>query len=225
MTSWLSLGLCEYPSPRPGTRSTCCGRITRCTSAGRGPSATGPATSRCRTPTSFSSRLPPQRAPDRLRVRRVRPRRLPHRRRHRRGRARQAHDLPGPRGPRRRRLVRAHARELAAASRCRRPIRVAGMVFGARDAYPVVLPEYRRRTNRSTRTSSSMSCRTSSRRTTSSCWPTEPPASWPSRRSAVKRGQRVIVNSGTAGMGYDLPAAIGAAFALVAQPAVGRAGA
>jgi acetolactate synthase-1/2/3 large subunit len=29
----------------------------------------------------------------------------------------------------------------------------------------------------------------------------------------VKRGQRVIVNSGTAGMGYDLPAAIGACFA------------
>jgi acetolactate synthase I/II/III large subunit len=31
---------------------------------------------------------------------------------------------------------------------------------------------------------------------------------------AVKRGQRLIANSGTAGMGYDLPAAIGAAFAL-----------
>jgi acetolactate synthase I/II/III large subunit len=31
---------------------------------------------------------------------------------------------------------------------------------------------------------------------------------------AVKRGQRLIVNSGTAGMGYDLPAAVGAAFAL-----------
>jgi len=31
---------------------------------------------------------------------------------------------------------------------------------------------------------------------------------------AVKPGQRLIANSGTAGMGYDLPAAIGAAFAL-----------
>jgi acetolactate synthase-1/2/3 large subunit len=30
---------------------------------------------------------------------------------------------------------------------------------------------------------------------------------------AFKRGQRLLVNSGTAGMGYDLPAAIGAAFA------------
>jgi len=28
-----------------------------------------------------------------------------------------------------------------------------------------------------------------------------------------KRGQRMLVNSGTAGMGYDLPAAVGAAFA------------
>ena len=31
---------------------------------------------------------------------------------------------------------------------------------------------------------------------------------------AVKRGQRLLVNSGTAGMGYDLPAAVGAACAL-----------
>lgn len=40
---------------------------------------------------------------------------------------------------------------------------------------------------------------------------------------AVKRGQRLIANSGTAGMGYDLPAAIGAAFALRggADPAAG----
>jgi acetolactate synthase-1/2/3 large subunit len=36
----------------------------------------------------------------------------------------------------------------------------------------------------------------------------------PFQALAVKRGQRLIVNSGTAGMGYDLPAAIGAAFAL-----------
>jgi acetolactate synthase-1/2/3 large subunit len=36
---------------------------------------------------------------------------------------------------------------------------------------------------------------------------------------AVKRGQRLIANSGTAGMGYDLPAAIGAAFALRAGDA------
>ena len=34
----------------------------------------------------------------------------------------------------------------------------------------------------------------------------------------LKRGQRVIVNSGTAGMGYDLPAAIGAACARAAGP-------
>ncbi|MDR3636535.1 MAG: thiamine pyrophosphate-binding protein [Isosphaeraceae bacterium] len=34
----------------------------------------------------------------------------------------------------------------------------------------------------------------------------------------LKRGQRVIVNSGTAGMGYDLPAAIGAACARRAGP-------
>ncbi len=34
----------------------------------------------------------------------------------------------------------------------------------------------------------------------------------------IKRGQRVIVNSGTAGMGYDLPAAIGAACARRAGP-------
>jgi acetolactate synthase-1/2/3 large subunit len=30
---------------------------------------------------------------------------------------------------------------------------------------------------------------------------------------SVKEGQRLLVNSGTAGMGYDLPAAVGAAFA------------
>jgi len=38
----------------------------------------------------------------------------------------------------------------------------------------------------------------------------------------LKRDQRVIVNSGTAGMGYDLPAAIGAACARRAGPAGGR---
>jgi len=34
----------------------------------------------------------------------------------------------------------------------------------------------------------------------------------------VKRGQRILVNSGTAGMGYDLPAAVGAAFARRVAP-------
>ena len=38
----------------------------------------------------------------------------------------------------------------------------------------------------------------------------------------LKRHQRVIVNSGTAGMGYDLPAAIGAACARRARPSGGR---
>jgi len=42
----------------------------------------------------------------------------------------------------------------------------------------------------------------------------------PFQAFTVKRGQRLIANSGTAGMGYELPAAVGAAFALSAAPAM-----
>lgn len=41
---------------------------------------------------------------------------------------------------------------------------------------------------------------------------------------AFKRGQRLLVNSGTAGMGYDLPAAVGAAFARRTGRSGARAG-
>jgi acetolactate synthase-1/2/3 large subunit len=83
-----------------------------------------------------------------------------------------------------------------------------------RRRYPVVVPEYRRRAEPVNPYVfvDELSLRLGPRETVvcangSACVVTL-------QALALQRGQRLIVNSGTAGMGYDLPAAIGAAFAL-----------
>ena len=164
----------------------------------------------------LSPGLPPEHPPDRLRVRGLRPRGAGGGRRHRRRRAAQAHDHPdvpvhtdagffldarcrqrsATGAPRRRRRDRrrgspgvwhaARATRSCCPSTADRTAPVNPYVFvdelsDACEDDDIVVMRQRRRLRRGL-----------------------------SGAAACKRGQRLIANSGTAGMGYDLPAAIGA---------------
>ena len=72
--------------------------------------------------------------------------------------------------------------------------------------YPVVLPEYRQRESPVNPYVFVESYRTTWKPTMSSSWPmVGVRAALQAMR--LRKGQQVIVNSGTAGMGYDLPTA------------------
>ena len=122
--------------------------------------------------------------------------------------------LPGPARPRRRRLLPRRARrERSTAPPLPDRSRVARVVPRAPCArYPVVLPEYRRGDRRGEpvrlRRRALRAPRGGRRRRHGERRRVRRRRS---RRSGSSRGQRLIGNSGTASMGYDLPAAIGAA--------------
>ena len=160
------------------------------------------------------SGLPAQHPAGRLRVRGVRARCVPHRRRHRRGGARKAHDHPRPRQSTQTSV--SSSRSWLASWRPQMP--------APHDDWMAWCRERRRDTRscsrstgpprrRSIRTSSSSGSRTRLEEGDLVVCANGSACVIAIQAFAFKRGQRLLVNSGTAGMGYDLPAAVGAAFA------------